>query len=320
MNIYLLYYNSIPAIYIIQTVFYALIAIMITERSIMIWQINDPYKKQFFHYIPILIPPICFFLYETINPERMNIPYRGRALFDINSILFYEVFDLYPFFYLFLLIIFISTLIFILQEVLPLIIYKFKKNDDNLDTLSITFKHESTFQEILKDLKSDSISVEIIDSDQILLIFSLTGKTNKIILSKCVIDILNKNELKAVIAHELAHIRRNKKYILIFIYIFRILQFYSPVALLQFRRIINLEEIICDKIASDITQNPQALAKALYKLFIKNESTNKNDIERNKILYRIKLLRFNNKQKIKYFYAKLFLTLISIVIINYYII
>ena len=129
-----------------------------------------------------------------------------------------------------------------------------------------------------------------------------------------------KDEIKAVIAHEISHIKRNNRYILIIIYIFRVIQFYSPVALLQFRRIINLEEIICDKLASEITQNPQALARALYKLFIKNESANKKDIERNNILYRIKLLRFNNKQKIKYFYAKLFLILISIVIINYYII
>ena len=102
MNVYLLFYNSIPVTYIIESIFYGLIAFMITERAILIWQINDPYKKQFFDYIPVVVPPVCFFLFETINPLRTSIIYREEALFDINSLLFYEVFNLYPFFYLFI--------------------------------------------------------------------------------------------------------------------------------------------------------------------------------------------------------------------------
>jgi hypothetical protein len=67
-------------------------------------------------------------------------------------------------------------------------------------------------------------------------------------------------------AHEIAHIRRSRRPLLIVTYIVRVLQFFSPATLVEFRKIVEDEEKICDDEAAGLTGNPGALASTLEKL------------------------------------------------------
>ncbi|MDY6820703.1 MAG: M56 family metallopeptidase [Deferribacterota bacterium] len=318
MDIYIFFINSYLFIFLNETIFYTLISLFIVERVISLWDINDPEKKQYFLYIPLILPPLSFFFYELFAPFRRYVSFREFIILDINSILFFKILNFYPFFYLFLLLIIISTLVFIIQEIIPLFYYKVNKIEDEHDLKTNSYKNNDIIENILKELNINNIEIEILEDSNIV-IFSIAGDKDKIILSKAVISLLNSEELKAVIAHELAHIKRNKSYILILLYIFRALQFYNPISLILFRRIVNIEEMLCDKLALKKIDNPKVLAKALYKLFIKYGEFD-DDFERKKILARIKFLRFNSWNKVRFFHVKIFFAIILILLINLFVI
>jgi len=104
------------------------------------------------------------------------------------------------------------------------------------------------------------------------ILFARTGKKPSIHLSTGIIDSLTAEELQGAIAHETAHIFRNKRPLLIIVFLLRMLLFFNPVVLLVFRRIVLDEEKICDDIAIALTKNPSALAETLKKLYYKPEA------------------------------------------------
>jgi beta-lactamase regulating signal transducer with metallopeptidase domain len=54
---------------------------------------------------------------------------------------------------------------------------------------------------------------------------------------------------------------------MVMIFILRVFMFYNPIALMEFRRIIQEEEKICDDVASSLTGDRAALAGALRKFY-----------------------------------------------------
>jgi Zn-dependent protease with chaperone function len=71
--------------------------------------------------------------------------------------------------------------------------------------------------------------------------------------------------MQTAIAHEMAHIERNKRPLLIVTFLLRIVHFFNPIALVEFRRIVQEEENICDDYAVTLTGKPRALADTLRK-------------------------------------------------------
>ena len=74
---------------------------------------------------------------------------------------------------------------------------------------------------------------------------------------------LDQEQMEAALAHELAHIARSRRPLLIMAFILRIIMFFNPVVMVKFRRAIRDEEKICDDIAVSLTRDPAALAGAL---------------------------------------------------------
>ena len=69
--------------------------------------------------------------------------------------------------------------------------------------------------------------------------------------------------MEAALAHEIAHIARSRRPLLIAVFLLRIIMFFNPVVLVKFRKAVRDEEKICDDIAVSLTRNPAALADAL---------------------------------------------------------
>lgn len=198
--------------YIVQSFLHALISAIIIDRAIHSWNINNSLVRQRFRFIVILFPAFSFPLYQLINPDRNSISFRLSSLFDINRWLNMDLWGIIPIGLIFVIILFITTVIFLFQEMIPVLRHTFETKE---------------------------------------------------------IDVGMRMPDKISIAHELAHINRTKRPLLITIFLFRVLMFFNPVVLLEFRRIIQDEEKICDDMAVSLTKKPYALFEALQKLYCK---------------------------------------------------
>ncbi len=62
---------------------------------------------------------------------------------------------------------------------------------------------------------------------------------------------------------------------MVFVFLVRVLMFYNPVILMEFRRIVQEEEKICDDLSAAMTGNRGAIAGALRKFFFSDEDHQK---------------------------------------------
>lgn len=94
-----------------------------------------------------------------------------------------------------------------------------------------------------------------------------TGLLNPLlVVPGALLPVLTPNELRLLLAHELAHIRRRDivwKWILLFM---RYLAFLNPVAHYPFRWLSLEMERACDRLAASVTRKPGTLARTLLKV------------------------------------------------------
>lgn len=251
-DLILRFYETIPGRYFIQGTAYSIIAVIIINSIKKSWNINSPVILQRLHFIPIIMPPLTIPLYYLLNPSRNSPEWRLRALVDVESLLTIEYAGInVGMVMLFLMI--LTALIFLLQETIPII-----KN--------ITMTKREEEKRIVKtfdiNLFNQRHEVKIIEDNEYI-IFSSTGIRPSIYVSTALINDLSEEELDAALAHEAAHIHRGKRPSLIAVYIFRVMMFFNPIALIEFRKAVQEEEKICDRMALKITGNPAAFISVL---------------------------------------------------------
>ena len=269
--------NSFPGIYMAQAFTHSLIAAIIVDRAIQTWEITDPLIKQRFRLIIIILPIFLYPVYQVINPDRGSISFRLGAFLDINRWLNLELWGKAPLSIFFLLILLITSIIFFLQEMVPIIRHSIESKDagpefERPDSNSIVSR-------VLDPLPVEKPDIFILDDDDLLL-FSKTGKNQAIYLSRGLIDILEPEQIQAALAHELAHIARNKQPLLIAVFFLRVVMFFNPVVLLEFRKMVQEEEKICDDIAVALTHRPLALAETLKKFYHKDGNAQPVDLKK----------------------------------------
>lgn len=264
-------FNSYLGMFMAQAFCHSIIAFVVVNRAMHIWHINDPLIRQRFHLIVVLLPVFSFPLYQAINPDRGSVSFRMESLFDINRWLNLEIFEIMPLWIFFISILLITAAIFLFQELIPVLKNTFESK--NPDVEAGEPEDYPIVNEAIADLAAEKPDILVLaDDDHVL--FSTTGRNAAVFISTGLIKTLDKEQLQAAIAHEMAHIARNKKPLLIAVFLFRVIMFFNPVALLEFRRLVQEEEKICDDMAVALTQKPHALSEALKKLYHKNENTN----------------------------------------------
>jgi len=264
-------FNSYPGMYIAQSFMHSLIAAIIVDRAIQLWDINNPLIRQRFRLIVVLLPVLLFPLYQIINPDRGDISFRLNSLFDINRWLNLELWGAISLGWFFITVIVISAGIFLFQEMIPVLKHIFESKESALDIIDTG--DYPVVRQAMGQLPVETPDVFILDDDEFVL-FSRTGKDAAVFISTGVINTLNVEQLQAAITHEIAHIIRNKSPMLIIMFLFRIIMFFNPVVLLEFRRVTQEEEKICDDITVSLTKNHHALSEALKKLYHKDKNIN----------------------------------------------
>lgn len=250
--------------YLAQSFLHSLIAALIVDTALLAWKIEAPVIRQRFRLLVIVLPIISFPLYQFMTPERGSALFRLDAYFDIGRWLDLELWGEIPVGVLFLLFLVFTAVVFVLQEMLPIARHSMSSGTGVLD--GARPEPESRVAHALEGIPGRKPEVFIID-DEAFAMFSSTGKEPAVYLSGGLVEKLNLDELRAAIAHEIGHIQRSRRPAMVVIFILRVLMFYNPIALMEFRRIVQEEEKICDDVASALTGDRAALAGALRKYY-----------------------------------------------------
>jgi Zn-dependent protease with chaperone function len=261
-------FNAWPGMYLAQSFIHSLIAALIVDTALLAWKIEAPVIRQRFRLLVIVLPIISFPLYETITPERSSALFRLDAYFDIGRWLDLELWGAVPVGLLFLLFLVFTAVVFVLQEMLPIVRHTLSSSDGALE--GARPEPESRVTSALEGLPGRKPEVFIID-DEAFAMFSSTGKDPAVYLSGGLVEKLTFDELRAAIAHEVGHIQRSRRPVMVLVFVLRVLMFYNPIILMEFRRIVQEEEKICDDVASSITGDRAALAGALRKFYNADE-------------------------------------------------
>ncbi|MFO0752127.1 MAG: M56 family metallopeptidase [Thermodesulfovibrionales bacterium] len=250
--------------YLAQSFLHSLIAAIIVDRSLAVWNIRNSRVRQRFRSLILYLPLVSFPAYHFLSPSRAALVFRTEALFDSGRWLGLEIGSTLPLHLFFLLLLVLTALLFIVQEFLPVLRHTFAA--EAFPPGGASPLPGSPAFEAAEGLSAAKPALYVIpDPDPLLL--STTGASASISLSTGLIEALSVEQLRGALAHEIAHIQRNRKPLLIVLFLLRVLLFFNPVVLLEFRRIVREEERICDDIAVSLTGNPQALAGALRMLY-----------------------------------------------------
>jgi Zn-dependent protease with chaperone function len=256
--------------YIMQTVLHSLTALIIIELSFYAWDIQDHLSRFRYRLMPLVLPILMFPLYQILSPERGTWHFRlTKALFDSHRWLDLKLLNTYPMALLALSVLAAFSCLFLFQEIFP--IFR-KRSSQALHTECPEGKEDIIT--ILKSacalLGTDEPGVTVIET-QAPVLFTQGYKKHSLVISSGLIGMLGPEQLRNAIIHEVVHMKRNSNLKTQIIYLLRMLMFYNPVSLVEFRRIVHDDEFICDTITISMTRDPQALISALSAFFFHPE-------------------------------------------------
>ncbi len=264
--------DSLFGTYVVQTFLHSLIAILIIERAMKIWHIHNP-LTQFRYRIMTLLLPVCMLpLYQLINFGRGSFNFRQeKAIFSMDRWLSLDMWGLVPLASVFTLLLAATSFVFFLQEVVPIMRDAFaRKREDPYVSLSSDPGVDEFTRQMSGQLGIEPPPVILLE-DSNPYIFTSGSKNHTLILTSGLLEVLDREQLKNAIAHELAHIARMSNATKWMIFVVRVLMFFNPIVLIVFRRIVQDDEHICDDITVSITKSPLVLASTL-KVFYASHS------------------------------------------------
>lgn len=112
-------------------------------------------------------------------------------------------------------------------------------------------------------LKGRSVMSKLIISEEAVTPFTIGYRTPTIVCPKELFEMATPNQLEAILAHEMAHVKRRDYVAQWFYLLLRDVLFYNPALRFCLRKIINSIEFVCDEMAISLTGEPRALAEGL---------------------------------------------------------
>ncbi len=260
------FFASYPGMYITQSVLHSFVAVFIVELSFFAWQIRGHQEKFRYRVLTLTLPPFMFPLFQLFSPDRGSWHFRlVTALFDSQRWIEMTVLNVIPLAAIFLLALLGITVIFLIQEILP--IYRERSLDG---TLARACDDETSLALLMDEVCALTgiarPTVCVIDEPLPILV-TQGFREHTIIVSRNLINTLGREELKGALTHEAVHIMRDSNVKTQLIYLFRMLMFYNPVSMVEFRRVVHDDEFICDAITVARTGNVEALITALAAFF-----------------------------------------------------
>jgi Zn-dependent protease with chaperone function len=317
--------NSYFGNYAVQSFFHSLTAAVLVGVLLRLWKIENPLVVQKFRSLVILLPLFSFPVYYLLNPVRGHASFRTDALFDSSRWLDLALWGRVPVSLLLISLVIGALLVLACQE---LIAVARQWAQSKKESYPVKAAVQSPVKRILSELHAPMLDNYVIESNDQVLFTTLTGPKPTIVLSLGLLRFLSYDQLKAALGHEVAHAIRNNRVFLSLLLLVRFLMFYNPVMLFAFKAASLDEEKICDDIAAFWTGKPQVLADTLKRFYIKEDGKgNPTRLEsaavcgtNMMIKARVERLERKASQQVSLPWLKFALTLLTIVVINYYIV
>ena len=252
------FFHSYLGMYLAQAFIHSLVAALVVDSSIAAWNIVNPRVRQRLRLIVIVAPLLLYPFYQAVSPDRGSTWFRLEALFDTGRWLHLAFWDGFTLGAVFLALLLFTAGVFVFQELIPIARHFLAAKDAGGEWS--TPDRDSPVARAIEDLPGSKPALFLMDE---LMLFSVTGSDPAVVMTTGLAGSLSADEIRAAVAHEMGHIDRGRKPLLVAVFVLRVLSFYNPVALMEFRRIIEEEEKICDDIAVSLTGNAAALASVL---------------------------------------------------------
>lgn len=325
------FFESCVGSYLVQSVIHSMVALIIVEMSLRIWQVETPRERFRYRLQVLILPFIMYPLFQVLNPERGSFYFiEDSAVFSSMRWLGIDLFGLVPVYVLFLFAVAVITALALTQEIIPVARHLAGKGgrpagrpaDDAISGL---------VEEMSRALRIGKPSVYVIE-DSSPMIYTAGTKDHAIILSEPLLKVFDVRQMKNALAHELAHIARMSNFTTLAVFMVRLCMFYNPVSLLEFRKLVQDDEHICDDITVSLTNDPGGLASALkvFCLDLKHEgglsvSALKDAIESSShnLLLKERIERLENSGGFGYHpfrWGRYSLTLSAVLAINYFVV
>jgi len=254
--------------YVFQCVLHSFIIALVIEVLLKIWHEERPLLQIRFRSLVILIPVLSFPLYQLIYPHRGSLEFReDMAIFDINQWLLLRLGDGILVWHLAIALLGVVTVIFLVQEAIPTLLHHYAGEEDKTLYKSGTIpKLDGVIRDLEQRLPMAVPRIFLLNGKEPT-IYAKGLTKGSINISYSLIEALDLEELQGVLAHEMGHILRRDNATGWVMFLLRFVMFYNPIVLIEFRRIINERETLCDDLASTFTGKPLAIASSLVKIF-----------------------------------------------------
>lgn len=260
--------NSAPAQYAVQTFFHSLIAAFVILLLLRIWHISQPQLRLKFFLMVWLLPVFTLPLYYLSYSERYSLEFhRNTAIFDTSQWLGLRIAGIYPLTYFLALLMAATAFLFLIQEVMPALRSRFSASHRLQPLQQGQFPKLDSALERLKGALGQPLPPLFLATEEEPVIYASGTSNPSIVLSASLIDILEEEELEAVLAHEIAHLLKGDQRLGWVFLALRTLVFYNPVALIASRHSLRENEKICDDLAIYLVPNRAALAAGLLKVY-----------------------------------------------------
>lgn len=251
--------------YLTQTLVYSLVVALVVETLIRVWGIASPQSKLKFRLLTLVLPLICWAVFWVASPLRESASFRDDiALLDTSQWLNLRLGGNFSLGYILLFLFALTTVLFLIQEAFPALRYYLPRR------ASLSLIEKNQFPKLDSALRgwTNTVAPEIFVTNRKEPMAYVTGTLSPVlVLSPSLIDLLEEEELKGVLAHEMAHILKGDHRRDWALLALRSLMFFNPVVLVVFRRITQENEQVCDDMAVSLTRNPLGLASGLIKVF-----------------------------------------------------
>lgn len=257
-------FNSAPGQYLVQSVLHAVIIAIVVGGMVNLWHLRQPALKIKFYLLILALPVLVLPGYYLYLPRTGFHFHEQVALFDSLQWLRLRLWADLSLWHLLAGVLGLTTVYFLVREALPALKPFFSHRTPLPAVARGQFPGLEAALARLSTAAGIPVPRVLVSADSTPEVYTL-GHT-ALVLSVPAIDLLDGDELEAVLAHELAHLSRNQWWFSRIGLALRWLMFYNPVALVIFRRIITENEKLCDDLAIALTGKPLALASGLLKV------------------------------------------------------
>ncbi len=327
------FFETYIGMFMLQSIVHSVVTLLIVEMSLRIWEVNIARERFRYRLLVLILPFFMFPVFQLVNPERGSFYFiEDSALFSSVRWLGIKILGLRPLLYFFYFIVGTVSGIVILQEMVPIFRDWFNKPQEfGSEGRPAGADIDSLVGEISRFLKTPKPSVVVVD-DPNPIIFTTGTANHSIIVSEPLFSMYNARELKSALAHEIAHIVRRSNITTLLVFLIRICMFFNPIPLLEFRKLVQDDEHICDDITVSVTGDPGALASALrvfcldiphsdaFKLSFVREAIESSS---HNLLLQERIERLENNGTFKYHaygWGRFALTMTVIIVVNYYVV